>query len=117
MDIETAEDIPFLTHFSQVTDPRVEHNKRHSLCDILFLSVCAVLCGANHAVAIADFAQARQGWLRRFIALEGGPPSHDTISRVLGIINPQEFETCFVRWTAAIQDKTQGEVVPIDGKT
>lgn len=117
MNIETEEDIPFLTHFRGVTDPRVEHNKRHSLCDILFLSVCAVLCGANHAVAIADFAQARQDWLRQFIPLEGGPPSHDTISRVLALIDPKEFETCFVRWTTAIQDKTQGEVVPIDGKT
>lgn len=117
MDIEIDEDIPFLTHFSQVTDPRVEHNKRHNLCDILFLSVCAVLCGANHAVAIADFAQARQDWLRQFIPLEGGPPSHDTISRVLALIDPSEFETCFVRWTTAIQDKTQGEIVPIDGKT
>lgn len=116
MDIDIEENIPFLTHFSYVTDPRVEHNKRHSLCDILFLSVCAVLCGANHAVAIADFAKARQDWLRQFIPLEGGPPSHDTISRVLGLIDPQEFETCFVRWTTAIQDKTQGEVVPIDGK-
>lgn len=117
MDIELEEEIPFLTHFSEVTDPRLLHNKRHSLCDILFLSVCAVLCGANHCVAIADFAAARLDWLRQFVPLESGPPSHDTISRVLGLIDPAQFETCFVRWTASIQDKTKGEVVPIDGKT
>jgi len=117
VDFESDDQIPFLTHFSVVSDPRLDHNKRHNLCDILFIAVCAVLCGANHCVAIADFAKARQDWLRQFVPLEGGPPSHDTFSRVLSILDPKEFELCFVNWTKSIQQTTEGEVVPIDGKT
>lgn len=110
-------EIPFLTHFAPLNDLRLNHNKRHNLADLLFVAVCAVLCGANHCVAIADFAKARLPWLRQFVPLEGGAPSHDTFSRVLGLIDPKEFELCFVRWTQAIHQATQGEVVPIDGKT
>jgi predicted transposase YbfD/YdcC len=117
MDFETVEDIPFLTHFASISDPRLDRNKCHNLCDILFIAVAAVLCGANHCVAIADFAKARQDWLRQFVPMEGGPPSHDTFSRVLSILDPKEFELCFVNWTNTIHSNTDGEVVPIDGKT
>jgi len=116
MDFEAEDNIPFLTHFASVNDPRLKHNKRHNLCDILFIAVCAVLCGANHCVAIADFAKARKDWLRLFVPLEGGTPSHDTFSRVLSLLDPKEFELCFVRWTNAIHETTNGEVVPIDGE-
>ena len=108
--------IPFLTHFLELDDCRA-NNKSHKLLYILFLSVCAVLCGASNCVSIADFAKARLAWLRRFVALEGGAPSHDTISRVLASIDPVQFEKLFVNWTAAIQTKTKDEVLAIDGKT
>jgi predicted transposase YbfD/YdcC len=109
--------LPFLTHFGQLTDPRMERRKRHKLFDILFLSVAAVLCGANDCVAIADFGKAQIAWLRKYVPLKGGPPSHDTISRVLGLLDSKEFERCFVEWTTAIQGKSSGEIVAIDGKT
>lgn len=111
------DNIPFLTHFATLEDPRLNHNKRHNLADILFVSVCAVLCGANHCVAIADFANARVEWLRQFVPLEGGAPSHDTISRVLSLIDPKGFEACFINWTKGIQSKTNGDILAVDGKT
>jgi len=110
-------DLPFLTHFEQLTDPRLDRRKRHNLFDILFLAVSAVLFGANDCVAIADFGKAQVKWLRQYIALEGGPPSHDTISRVLAMLDPKEFERCFVQWTAAVETKSNAEIVAIDGKT
>ena len=108
--------IPFLTHFSCVPDPRVERTKRHALVDILFMSVCAVLCGANDCVAIADFAAARIEWLRQFVDMANGAPSHDTISRVLRLVNPIAFERAFLEWTETIRDRTSGDILPIDGK-
>lgn len=60
MDISNVDEVSFLSHFSQVTDPRLEHIKHHNLQDILFLAICVVLCGANHCVAIADFTKAGQ---------------------------------------------------------
>ena len=107
----------FFVYFGEMSDPRVERTKRHSLVDILFLCVCAVLCGADDCVAIADFGRGRQQWLKQFVALEGGPPSHDTISRVLGLLDPPSLSACFVAWVAAIQDMTGGQVIAIDGKT
>jgi predicted transposase YbfD/YdcC len=107
----------FFVYFGEMSDPRVERTKRHSLVDILFLCVCAVLCGPHDCVAIADFGRGRQQWLKQFVALEGGPPSHDTISRVLGLLDPPSLSACFVAWVAAIQDMTGGQVIAIDGKT
>jgi predicted transposase YbfD/YdcC len=109
--------IPFLTHFGKVSDPRQKRTKRYCLPDILFLCVCAVLCGADDCVAIAEFGRSRVDWLKQFTAFDDGTPSHDTISRVLSLINPREFELAFVAWIAAIQKKTAGQIVAIDGKT
>ena len=107
----------FLTHFSQLRDTRKTRNKRHNLLDLLFLSVAAVLCEAQDCVAIAIFAKERLVWLRKFIPLENGAPSHDTISRVLAAVGAVQFEILFSEWTAQLQAKTKGDVLAIDGKT
>lgn len=109
--------IPFLTHFGSVPDPRVDRTKRYALPDILFLCLCAVLCGADDCVAIADFGRLKADWLARYVNFQTGPPSHDTISRVLSLLDPVALEQAFVAWVAAIHKKTQGEIVAIDGKT
>lgn len=107
----------FAEHFAEVTDPRVEPRKEHRLIDIIGLTVCAVICGADGLAAIEDYGKAKREWLRRFLALENGIPSHDTIGRVFARLDPEEVEASFRGWIQTIFEKTDGEVVAIDGKT
>jgi predicted transposase YbfD/YdcC len=116
MEDEFQDNLPFLTHFEAIDDPRLDHNKRYSLIEILFVAVSAVLCGANHCVAIAEFADYQLEWLRKFVPLKTGAPSHDTISRVLSLIRTDQLEKCFTEWVQTIERKTSGEVIAIDGK-
>src|SRR5215510_11831264 len=106
-----------LEHFAILPDPRIERHRRHHLSDILVIAVCAVLCGAESFPAIEDFGQARYAWLKQFLELPGGIPSHDTFNRVFRLLDPIQFQTCFLSWMQAVGEETQGEVVAIDGKT
>jgi len=112
----TAENV-FAEHFAGVTDPRVERHKEHLLIDILGLTVCAAICGADGFVATEEYGKSNKDWLKRFLKLPSGIPSHDTIGGVLGRIDPEEFEEGLREWTATIFEKTEGKVVAIDGKT
>ena len=107
----------FSTHFHDIDDPRVERTKFHLLHDILVIAICAVICGADGPSAIEQYALAKQNWLKTFLSLPNGIPSHDTIGRVMAQIDPQQFQTCFMRWIQDICHLLPGEVVPIDGKT
>ncbi len=104
-------------HFSSLDDPRREHGKLHQLEDILVLAICAVICGADSFVAIEAFGHAKHDFLRRFLALPNGIPSHDTIRAVLTRLDPRHFEQCFLDWVNAVFERTMGKVVAIDGKT
>lgn len=103
--------------FADLPDPRIERNKRHSLEDILILTVCAFICDANTWVDVEEFGHAKYDWLRGFLALPNGIPSHDTLGRVFARLDPDRFRDGFMRWAQAIADVTKGEVVAIDGKT
>lgn len=103
--------------FSSVEDPRVERNKRHQLMDIIILTICAVISGAEGWEAIEQFGNEKQAWLRKWIALENGIPSHDCIARVMARIEPSKLTECFVAWARGLAELTDGEVVAIDGKT
>lgn len=105
-----------LDHFATLPDPRIARHRWHKLSDILVIAVCAVLCGAESYPAIEDFGQEREPWLRQFLELPEGIPSHDTFNRVLRLLDPGEFQTCFLRWMHAVAEVTAGEVVAIDGK-
>jgi predicted transposase YbfD/YdcC len=107
----------FSTHFHDIDDQRIERTKFHLLHDILVLAICAVICGADGPSAIEQYALAKQDWLSTFLKLPNGIPSHDTIGRVIAQIDPQQFQTCFMRWIQDICHLLPGEVVPIDGKT
>jgi len=85
--------------------------------DIIFLSICAVLCGAEGWEEIEDFGQARLDWLRRYFPFEHGIPKHDTIARVLSRLDPAALQNSFISWVSAASKLTEGEVVAIDGKT
>jgi len=107
----------FSTHFHDIDDQRIERTKFHLLHDILVISICAVICGADGPSSIEQYALAKQDWLNTFLKLPNGIPSHDTIGRVMAQIDPQQFQTCFMRWIQDICHLLPGEVVPIDGKT
>lgn len=106
-----------LEYFASVTDPRVERSQRHPLASVLVLSLCAVVCGADSFVAIEHFGKARASWLKTFLDLPNGIPSHDTIGRIFAMLDPQALEEAFRRWVATVATLTKGEVVAIDGKT
>lgn len=106
-----------LEHFSSLDDPRRDHGKRHLLEDILALTICAVICGADSFVAVEAFGHAKHDWLRRFLMLPNGIPSHDTIGALFARLDPRQFEQCFLAWVNAVFERTAGKVVAIDGKT
>lgn len=87
------------------------------LHEIIVLTICAVICGADGFTSIASFGQAKKDWLGRFLELENGIPSHGTIGRLFGLLDPEAFEACFSQWIEAACEHIDGEVVAIDGKT
>ena len=103
--------------FGILEDPRTGHARRHELLDIIVITLCAVICGADHWVEIEEFGKAKEDWFRRFLKLPNGIPSHDTFGRVFGLLDPEQFSACFMDWVRSVSDLAQGEVVAIDGKT
>ncbi len=104
-------------YFADLTNPRVERGKRHALLDILVIALCAVICGADSWVEREAYGKAKEEWLREFLALPNGIPTHDTFARVLARLDPGELQGCFLRWIRALSDVTAGAVIAIDGKT
>jgi predicted transposase YbfD/YdcC len=118
-------DASLIAHFSQLCDPRINRRKQHLLLDIVVIGVLAVICGADAWTEMELFGKAKRKWLKAFLALPNGIPSHDTFARVFARIDPRQFEACFRSWTqdlAAAQltpptaASQAGEVVAIDGK-
>ena len=103
-------------HFSKLEDPRLDRQKLHQLMDIIVIAICAVICGAETWVDIANFGQAREAWFKKFLALPNGIPSHDTFGRVFSLLNAAAFEACFFDWVQAVNQVTRGQVIAIDGK-
>jgi predicted transposase YbfD/YdcC len=104
-------------HFGTLTDPRRDHLKAHRLLDILTIALCAVICGADDWVEVETFGQAKVDWLRTFLELPGGIPSHDTFGRVFARLDPDEFRRCFIQWVQAVVGVPGRQVVAVDGKT
>ena len=103
--------------FSVITDPRVKGRSSHKLVDTVVMSACAMLCEADNFVEIQVRAKAR-GWLRGYMKLEPGTPSHDTLGRVFGMLDAQAVEKSFRQWVSGIlQVLEAGSVVAADGKT
>jgi predicted transposase YbfD/YdcC len=105
------------SHFSELTDPRRNDSRtRHKLMDMLVIAICAIICGADNWVAVESFGHAKYNWLSRFLQLPHGIPSHDTFSRVFGLIDSTQFEHCFINWIGNVIEVTEGQVVAVDGK-
>lgn len=102
--------------FKELEDPRA-NNRRHRLIDIMAIAICAVVCGANGWEDFELFGEAKERWFRTFLELPHGVPSADTFARVIGALDPKQFQRAFTRWIQSISKLTQGEVIAIDGKT
>jgi predicted transposase YbfD/YdcC len=109
--------LKLIESFTEMPDPRVVGRTDHHLVDILVLTVCAVLCGADDWEAVEMWGEAKLDWLRQFIPLKNGIPSHDTLGRVFAALDSTTFQACFTRWVATVCGSLAGQVVAIDGKT
>ena len=107
----------FVGCFGEIEDSRYK-NKQHKLIDVIAITICGVLAGLDNFVDIAEFAVGQEAWFRKHLTLENGIPSHDTLNRMMGLIEPKEFSRCFLNWLKAIKLLLNKEtVIPIDGKT
>ena len=105
-----------LTHFAQLEDPRDPRGKEHLLLDIISIAICAVICGAESWTDIEEYGRAKVNWLKTFLVLPNGIPSHDTFARVFARLDPEQMQQCLLSWIAAVSRLTQGEIIPINGK-
>jgi predicted transposase YbfD/YdcC len=103
------------SYFATMEDPRVERTKQHSLLDIIMIAICGVICGADGWVEIEQFGNEKYDWLKSFLELPNGIPSHDTFGRVFARLDPKQFEQCFFCWVDSLSEKVAG-VIAIDGK-
>ncbi len=114
MDAQATARIP--RAFEAMPDPR-HHNVRHKLIDIMTIALFAVICGAENWVAVAWYGHQREGWLKSFLDLPYGIPSHDTFADVFARLDPNAFEACFQAWMASLVELSGGKLVAIDGKS
>src|SRR5436305_164575 len=103
--------------FRDLPDPRVQGRCDHKLIDVIMIAVCAVICGAESWTGVETFGNAKRTWLRQFLELPNGIPTHDTFGRVFASLNAEAFQQGFVRWVEAVFRVTKGQVIAIDGKT
>jgi predicted transposase YbfD/YdcC len=112
-----SQPLPLFRHFRRLKDPRINRRKLHSLEAILVIAICAVIAGANDFQEVALFGQKRLDWLRRFLDLPNGIPSHDTFERVFARLDPVLFAACFADWMTAWHSQLTGKHLAVDGKT
>lgn len=103
-------------HFGRIKDPRIDRSKDHKLIDIISVAICAVICGAEGWVDIENFGKSKIIWLKTFLELPNGIPSHDTFGRVFSLMAPEEFQESFRSWVQSIHELTKGQIIAIDGK-
>jgi predicted transposase YbfD/YdcC len=106
-----------LRYFAELPDPRMNRTKRHLLGDILTITICAVICGAEGWVQVAQFGRCKMKWFKTFLPLPNGIASHDTFGRVFAKLDPTAFEACFLKWIADLATASEGRLIAIDGKT
>lgn len=109
-------DFSIRTHFADLADPRLERTRLHNLMDIVVIALCAVISGADGWLDIAAYGEAKYDWLKTFLQLPNGIPSHDTFRRVFCLLDPAAFLTCFQRWIDALSEGLGIKRIAIDGK-
>jgi predicted transposase YbfD/YdcC len=113
----TAPKLSFAEHFASLPDPRIDRTKKHLLLDILAITLCATIAGADSFEEVERFGKARYDWLKGFLALPNGIPSHDTFNRVFAALNPRKFNECVISWLACVCEAAGLKHVAIDGKS
>jgi predicted transposase YbfD/YdcC len=103
--------------FLPLRDPRTRGRCLHRLVDIIFIAICAILCGAKHWNEIEEFGRQRISWLGQYIKIENGIPSHQTFCRVFSLIPPEDMLACFIEWSVSKTKLNQNDIIAIDGKT
>jgi len=106
-----------LQFFAGIKDPRVERTKDHLLIDIMYITIAAVICGAESWYDNEAFGKVKYDWLKKFLKLPNGILTHDTFNRFFAAFDPDELAKCFLEWTQSVSRLTEGEVISIDGKT
>jgi len=114
---DTKSDLSIAKHFAKLKDPRRAHRRLHQLQDIIVIALCAVIAGAQDWQEIETFGKKRRDWLRHFLSLPHGVPSHDTFERVFNRVQPRAFQACFRNWVQAVSSALNIKHVAIDGKT
>ena len=104
-------------HFVSLPDPRIFLKTSHRLIDVIVITLCAVIAGADDWVEIAAFGREKEQWFKTFLELPGGIPSHDTFGRVFSLIDPGEFAKSFVSWIHSAFPMGDSDIIAIDGKT
>ena len=105
----------FTQHFETVEDPRSRSGLRHPLNEVLFITICSVIAGADDWVAVERFGKAKFRWFKQYLPLKHGIPSHDTFGTVFEMIDPEQFTEAFIDWMKMIA--TVSGVIALDGKT
>ena len=113
----STQDVALTRFFADLPDPRIDRTKRHRLLDILAITVCATIAGADTWEEVERFGKAKRDWLGRFLELPNGIPSHDTFNRVFAALDPRKFNECVTRWLAAVCQAAGLRHVAIDGKS
>lgn len=105
-----------IRHFEGLPDPRTGNAKAHIFLEILIIAILAVICGADGWSDVELFGKNKKEWLKTFLELPKGIPSHDTFGRVFAKIKPEEFQKRFIDWVQAVEKLTAGQVIAVDGK-
>ena len=105
-----------LQSFSNLVDFRINRKKLHDLTEIVFISICAVICGCDDYVSIKSWADDNITWLRQHLVLANGIPSDDTFRRIFRFLDYEAFNRCFIDFTNGLSNLTAGEVISFDGK-
>jgi len=103
-------------YFGKVRDPRIERTREHKLIDIIVIAICAVICGAEGWVDIENYGKSKKKWLKTFLELPNGIPSHDTFGRIFSLMDAHEFQASFYSWVLSVNEITQGQIINVDGK-
>ena len=111
-----SSDLSLARHFASLPDPRIDRTKKHLLADLLIITLCATIAGADSWHEVQLFGNTKLAWLQTFLALPNGIPSHDTFRRVFARIDPKAFNLCVAAWMAGLCEATGLRHIAIDGK-
>ena len=117
MDKAAGPTVDLVELLGSLDDPRVVDGRRHRLGDILVIAFCTVLCGQEEFTAMERFGQQKEAWLRGFLELPAGIPSHDTFRAVLSALDAKQLAQTLITWTEGVREKLGAEIVAIDGKS